>query len=499
MKVEFKKAQTPTSGALLMGWQDKTQPFLANELETALGESKDSLFSRSLSENTTNGGDSTSGKSRRKSLNLATPKGFGPQVLTLTEFKRPSKAFDWQKLGESLFKVYESGGHKQLCVDVGPLSAVELADLAFGALLKSYRFSKYLGEEKPETRLSVERLVFFSDNPQEAEESWKEKQALAEGVFAARDLVNEPGNKLHPENYADFCQALNIPGLEVDVLDEKKLENLGFGSLLSVSHGSARPARVVTFKWNGGEEGEAPLVLVGKGVTFDTGGISLKPGRGMHQMKMDMAGSAAVVGAMMAFAKRQAKANVFGIIGLVENMPSSSATRPGDIVTSLSGQTVEILNTDAEGRLVLADLLWYAKENWKPREMINLATLTGAILMALGYEYAGLFSNSDDLAEGLTNAGKESGELCWRLPLGAAYNKLLDSPVADMQNISGARSAGSITAACFLERFVGEVPWAHLDIAGTGMLERSRSLAPKGGSGYGVRLLDSYLRKHYEK
>ncbi|HEY9519942.1 MAG TPA: leucyl aminopeptidase, partial [Methyloceanibacter sp.] len=325
-------------------------------------------------------------------------------------------------------------------------------------------------------------------------------RAIANGVTLARDLVNEPANVLGPAEFAQRAKALTKVGVEVTVLAPKALQRLGMNALLAVGQGSVRPSHVVVMQWKGaGAKGGDPIVFVGKGVTFDTGGISIKPAAGMEDMKGDMAGAACVVGLMHELAERKAKVNAVGIIGLVENMPSGTAQRPGDIVAAMSGTTIEVLNTDAEGRMVLADCLWYAQERFKPKALINLATLTGAVMVALGKEHAGLFSNNNELAGWLTDAGYATGEKLWRLPLGPKYDKMIDSKVADIKN-TGGRWGGSISAAQFLQRFVKEgTPWAHLDIAGTAMASVDSEINRSWGSGFGVRLLDQLVRDHYEK
>ena len=323
--------------------------------------------------------------------------------------------------------------------------------------------------------------------------------AIAEGVVIARDLVNEPANVLYPEEFARRASKLRKVGVDVDVLDVKQMRKLGMGALLGVGQGSVRESRLVVMRWNGGKHGEKPVAFIGKGVCFDTGGISIKPAGGMEDMKGDMAGAACVVGLMHALAARKAKVNAVGLIGCVENMPDGNAQRPGDIVTSMSGQTIEIINTDAEGRLVLADVLWYAATKYQPKFMVNLATLTGAIIVALGHQHAGMFANDDALAEQINQAGLDTGETVWRMPLGAEYDKMIDSKFADVKNTGGSRWAGSITAAQFLQRFVKDnTPWAHLDIAGTGMDSRQTEINRSWGSGWGVRLLDRLVRDHYE-
>jgi leucyl aminopeptidase len=317
-------------------------------------------------------------------------------------------------------------------------------------------------------------------------------------VFFTRDLVSEPPNILHPEEFAKRARKLEELGVDVEILGEKEMTKLGMHTLLGVGQGSVRESQLVVMQWKGAKDkGAAPVAFVGKGVTFDTGGISIKPAAGMDAMKYDMGGAGTVTGLMHALAGRKAKVNAIGVIGLVENMPDGNAQRPGDIVKSMSGQTVEILNTDAEGRLVLADALWYTQGRFKPKFMVDLATLTGAIRVSLGLEIAGLFSNNDELAERLIAAGKAEGEELWRMPLNDRFDKMIDSPVADMKNIGG-QFGGSITAAAFLQRFVNKVPWAHLDIAGTAWAEEARGVTPKGASGYGVRLLNRLVADHYE-
>lgn len=389
----------------------------------------------------------------------------------------------------------------------GTVTADQAADLALGMALRSYKFDKYKSkkaskkdDKKSENDKELKRLSIQTSSAAQARRAYASRRAIDSGVCTARDLVNEPANILNPVEFAKRIKALTSTGLSVDVLDDKALAREGMGSMLSVGLGSVQPCRLVVMRWQGAKaKTEKPVVFVGKGVTFDTGGISIKPSAGMGDMKGDMAGAACVTGLMQALAERKAKVNAVGIVGLVENMPSGSATRPGDVVTAMSGTTIEILNTDAEGRLVLADALTYAQKHFEPRFMVNLATLTGAILVALGKEHAGLFSNNDELSERLSDAGNETGEKVWRLPLGPKYDEMIDSKVADIKNIGG-RWAGSITAAQFLQRFVDEkVAWAHLDIAGTGMDAPSSEINRSWGSGYGVRLLDRLVADHYEK
>ncbi|MCI5077207.1 leucyl aminopeptidase [Oricola sp.] len=381
-------------------------------------------------------------------------------------------------------------------MEISPEAA---AGFAQGMLLRAYDFDKYKtkkkdnGDDKP----VAQKATLMVDNTAAAKKAWSEAEGVARGIMLARDLVNEPANILGPVEFAARAEALSALGVEIEILTEKEMKKLGMGALLGVAQGSVRPPRLVVMKWNGGKAKDKPVAFIGKGVVFDTGGISIKPAGGMEDMKGDMGGAAAVTGLMHALAARNAKANVIGIIGLVENMPDGNAQRPGDIVTSMSGQTIEVINTDAEGRLVLCDALWYCKETYQPKFMINLATLTGAILIALGQNRAGLFCNDDELAGQIFESGEATGEKVWRMPMGPEYDKMIDSKFADMKNVGG-RHAGSITAAQFLKRFVGDVPWSHLDIAGTAMSSPATDTNQSWGSGYGVRLLDRLVADHYE-
>lgn len=370
------------------------------------------------------------------------------------------------------------------------------ANLAFGARLRGYRFDKYRTKKTPESAKTLQACIVETSDVTGARRAWTTLEALAEGVELARDLVSEPGNVLVPQTLAGHCAALKKLGVTVEILDEKAMAKLGMGALLGVAQGSVEPPRLVTMLWQGDKNAkdQSPVALVGKGVTFDTGGISIKPSAGMEDMKFDMAGAAAVIGTMYALAKSKAKVNVAGLVGLVENMPSGAAQRPGDIVTSMSGQTIEVLNTDAEGRLVLADVVWYAQEKFKPRSIIDLATLTGAIIIALGHDYAGMFVNDSDFARHLHTAGEAAGEKVWRLPIDDSFDKEIDSDIADMKNIAAGREAGSIIGAKFIQRFVKKgTHWAHLDIAGTAWTKKPQPTIPKGATGYGVRLLYRYL------
>ena len=373
------------------------------------------------------------------------------------------------------------------------------ASAALGATLRMYRFDRYRTTEKAEDKPRLTALKVLCDDPAAAKAAWATGRAVAQGVFTTRDLVSEPPNVLYPEEFADRLSKLEKLGLDVEVLGPKDMRKLGFGALLGVAQGSAREPRAVILRWNGtgAKKPAKPLCFVGKGVTFDTGGISIKPAGGMEDMKWDMAGAGTVAGLMATLAGRKARVDAIGIVGLVENMPSGTAQRPGDVVTTASGQTVEVINTDAEGRLVLADIMWYAKKRFDPAFMIDLATLTGAIIVALGNEHAGLFSNDNGLAERILAAGKATGELAWRMPLGDAYDKQIRSDIADMKNVGG-RPGGSITAAQFIQRFVDGCPWAHLDIAGTAWSGKDQPTTPKGATAWGVRLLDRLVAEHYE-
>ncbi len=379
------------------------------------------------------------------------------------------------------------------------LSAEQAADVALGAALRFYRFDRYRTNEKPEDKPKLTGLEVLTDEDEAASVAFVPRVGVANGVFLSRDLVSEPANILNPAEMARRCEGLRELGVDVEVLGPAELAALGFGALLGVSQGSANEPRVVVMQWRGtGDAGTGkPLAFIGKGVTFDTGGISIKPAGGMEDMKWDMAGAGAVVGLMGALAGRKARAHVVGIVGLVENMPSATAQRPGDVVTSLSGQTIEVINTDAEGRLVLADVLWYCQQRFDPAFMIDLATLTGAIIIGLGHEHAGLFSNDDALVEKLLAAGIESGEKLWRMPLSDEYDKQIKSEIADMKNVGG-RPAGSITGAQFVKRFVNGKPWAHLDIAGMAWSSKDAPTRPKGATAFGVRLLDQLVAAHYE-
>ncbi len=408
------------------------------------------------------------------------------------------------KTDHSLRTMEEAGGAAAQALAREPVAALAVdgmqashaAHAALGAALRSYRFDRYRTKETEDDKPKLTSLTILTDDPAAATEAYTPLDAIRHGTVVTRDLVSEPPNILFPGELAERCRPLAELGLEIEILAEAELTRLGFGAILAVAAGSTKEARVVVLRWQGGAPAAEPLAFVGKGVTFDTGGISIKPAPGMEDMKWDMAGAGAVIGLMAALAGRKAKVNAVGLVGLVENMPSGTAMRPGDVVRSLSGQTIEVQNTDAEGRLVLADLVWYAQDRFKPKLTIDLATLTGAIIVALGHEHAGLFCNDDALATQLLAAGTETGEKLWRMPLGDAYDKLIRSDIADMKNIGG-RPGGASIGAQFVKRFV-RGPWAHLDIAGTAWATKDQPTTPKGATAFGVRLLDRFVADQHE-
>jgi leucyl aminopeptidase len=436
-------------------------------------------------------------------LDILAPEGLKVARLIVVGAGKLSaiKDNDFLKLGGAVAGKLRAGNDAVTIIAELPDGAMkpeQAAAVAAGVRLRAYKFDRYKTKKKDgeDAALHADVSLAVADVPA-AKKAFAPDTHIVDGVIMARDLVNEPPNVLFPIEFARRASRLSKLGVNVEVLDVKAMTKLGMGALLGVSQGSTQPGRTVIMRWNGGKRGEQPVAFVGKGVCFDTGGISIKGASGMEDMKGDMGGAACVVGLMHALAARKAKVNVVGAIGLVENMPDGNAQRPGDIVTSMSGQTIEIINTDAEGRLVLADVLWYVAKKFKPKFMVDLATLTGAIMVALGTEYAGMFSNNDELAERLSKVGNETGERVWRMPLGPEYDKQIDSQFADMKN-TGTRNGGSITAAQFLQRFVDDTPWAHLDIAGTAMGAPKTEINQSWGSGYGVRLLERLVAEYYE-
>jgi leucyl aminopeptidase len=503
MKISFAEPHQPQSGAVVVGIrEDGALTAAARRLDEATA----GAVARALE---------TAPRFKRKKdevLDIVAPPGVSVSRIVLAGLGKSESmdARSLQDLGGKLFAHLDAAGESgatfaiEVAEGASIAQAEAAAELAFGAQLRSYRFDKYKTKQKPEQKPALARLTVATTAATDAQRAYLPLEKTAEAVFFARDLVSEPPNVLYPETLAAQAEGLAELGVHVEILDEHKMRELGMGALLAVGQGSARPPRVVIMEWRGAGSGadsdrSKPLAFVGKGVTFDTGGISIKPAAGMADMKWDMAGSAVVIGLMRLLAARKARVNAVGIVGLVENMPSGTAQRPGDIVTSMSGQTIEVLNTDAEGRLVLADALWYCQDRFKPQLMIDLATLTGAVIVALGHHRAGLFSNNDELAERLIAAGKAVGEQVWRLPLAESYDREIDSDAADVKNIGGGRAGGSIIGAQFLQRFVNDVPWAHLDIAGTAWSTKDVPTVPKGATAFGIRLLDRFVSQNYEK
>ena len=498
MKISFAKYDLETPAALVVGVSEGGAPSAgAKRLDEATG----GAVTRALRSARFDG-------KAGQFLSILAPHGVPAGRVVLAGLGAAEKfdALAAAKLGGGAAAHLLDSGETRAAIVAEPPEGAPLdiaacaAHIAHGARLRGYRFDKYRTMEGKDETPSLERIAVMCAEPirpQSARARYKPLDALADGVFLTRDLVSEPANALTPPAYADEIRKLAEDGLEVEVLDGARLARMEMGAILGVAAGSQHQAYLATLRWNGGRRGRPPVAIVGKGVTFDTGGISIKPSGGMEDMKWDMGGSGVTVGLMRALARRGARVNAVGVVGLVENMPSGTAQRPGDVVTSYSGRTIEILNTDAEGRLVLADALWYAQERFKPRVMIDLATLTGAIIVSLGKYQAGLFSNDETLGAQLVAAGKAVDERVWPMPMDKHYDTLIKSDIADVKNIGG-RGAGSVTAAKFLERFVNEVPWAHLDIAGVTWTDKASPLVPKGGTGFGVRLLDRLIADHYE-
>jgi leucyl aminopeptidase len=432
----------------------------------------------------------------------------GPERLLLLGIGKPREldARAAESLGGVVAAEANAAGHKSATVVVDAVKGSKLspgqiaAHLALGAQLRNYRFDKYKTKDKPEQKLSLAELTVCVAGPAEARRAHERLAPTIDAVFFTRDLVSEPANVLYPAEFARRARDLTKLGVKVQILGEAEMKRLGMNVLLGVGQGSERESQLLVMTWMNGPKSQKPVALIGKGVCFDTGGISLKPAGGMEDMKWDMGGAGAVTGAMRLIAGRKARANVVGVCALVENMPDGNAQRPGDVVKSMSGQTVEVINTDAEGRLILCDAMWYTQEKFKPQAMVELSTLTGAIIVSLGHERAGLFCNNKQLSDRLRAAGSLVGEKLWRMPLGSNYDKLIDSDIADMRNVSTGRDGGSITAAQFLQRFVQEgVAWAHVDIAGMAWSNKGKNTAPKGATAYGVRLLDKLIADNYER
>ncbi|WP_413205551.1 leucyl aminopeptidase [Rhodospirillum sp. A1_3_36] len=498
MKLSFAKLAQPKSGALVLGvTEGGALGPLGQEIDTAA----QGALSRAIA------ADSRFKGKAGQSLSLPAPlvdSKITSVILAGLGNAEEIKAASLEAFGGTAQAILagtgDTDGAIALDLTLGedqPSAEEAAARIAMGAKLRAYRFDKYRTTEKKEDKPALKKLAVLAADTDAAKEAFAPLNAVAEGVIFTRNLVSEPANVLYPETFAKACEELTELGVEVDVLGEKEMRKLGMGALLGVAMGSAKEPKLVVMSWNGGKKSEKPVAFIGKGVCFDSGGISIKPAGGMEDMKWDMGGAGVVAGLMKALAGRKAKVNVVGLCGLVENMPSGTAQRPGDVVTSMSGQTIEVINTDAEGRLVLCDVLHYCNERFKPKQMVDLATLTGAIIIALGSDHAGLFSNSDALAEGITKAGLATGEKVWRLPLNDSYDKQINSDIADMKN-TGSREGGSITAAQFLQRFVGKTDWAHIDIAGVTWSKKDSATVPKGGSGFGVRLLDTYVAETFE-
>lgn len=497
MKISFAKSGLPKTGALVVGvFADRALSTTAQAVDEATGGTLTRAMEAARFE----------GKAEQ-SLTLLCPTGVEVTWVIALGLGDPAKLdlAALQAFGGAACAALQAGTEKHgaIAVDLPTDSALDAglaaANVAYGARLRSYRFDKYRTKEKKDDKPQLEKLEVLSAAGNDAKKPFGTLDAIADGVFLTRDLQSEPANILGPEEFAKECLRLEKMGVKVTVLGEKEMRKLGMGALLGVGQGSARESQVVAMEWRGAADKDAaPLAVVGKGVCFDSGGISIKPAGGMEDMKWDMGGAGVTIGLIKALAGRKAKVNVVGLVGLVENMPSGTAQRPGDVVTSMSGQTIEVINTDAEGRLVLCDVLTYCQKEFKPKAIVDLATLTGAIIISLGSEHAGLFSNDDSLAESLTKAGKDTGEKLWRMPLSDAYDKQIKSDIADMKNVGG-REAGSITAAQFLQRFIDKgMPWAHLDIAGVTWSKKDTALVPKGGTAFGVRLLENLVAEQYE-
>ena len=496
LDIGFAKSALPKSGALVL-LLEEGEP-LAGNLLSAVDEATGGAVLRALT--------AAEFKGRAGSNCVILAPGAGLSRVIAIGIGKPDSLTQRgaEEAGGNVVPLLARETHAAIAA--GGVSAELAAAVAMGAALRAYRFDRYRTKEKAEDKPRLSKLAILAAQPVKAREAWAPLKATVEGVFLSRDLVSEPANILTPAEMADRCVALEKLGLKVEVLGPKEMTKLGFGALMGVAMGSANEPRMVVMHWNGVSGGKKPaksaappIAFIGKGVTFDTGGISIKPAAGMEDMKWDMAGAGAVVGLMATLAGRKAKVDAVGLVGLVENMPSGTAQRPGDVVTSYSGQTIEVLNTDAEGRLVLADVIHYCQEQFNPRFMIDLATLTGAIIVALGQEYAGLFSNDDALAAQIASVAEETGEKTWRMPLADAYDRGLKSDIADMKNIAG-RYGGAITAAQFIQRFVqGGKPWVHLDIAGMAWSSKDTATTPKGATAFGVRLLDRLVSAHYEQ
>ncbi len=498
MKTAFSTITMPRTGALAVGVLEKG---VLTTTARSVDQRTGGALSRALKSGRFKGG-------KNQHLEIVAPAGLRLSRVILIGLGKPEEldALALQAIGGRLVGLANGAGDAALAIAVDPIAGAKVkgpevaAHIAYGARLGAYRFDRYRKTEKPERKPTLKSFTVMGRDAAAARRAFARHDKVADAVYMARDLVSEPANVIFPKSLSAKARSLSKLGVKVEILGRAQLQRLGMRALLGVAQGSTREPQVVIMRWNGAPRGsrDKPIAFVGKGVTFDSGGISIKPSGGMEDMKWDMGGSAVVIGLMRALAARKARVNVIGAVGLVENLPSGTAQRPGDVVQSLSGQTIEVINTDAEGRLVLADVLWYTQRRFKPRIMIDLATLTGAIIISLGHNHAGLFSTDDQLAEWITAAGIAEDERVWRMPLHESYEADIDSDIADMKNVGAGRSAGSISAALFLKRFVNDVPWAHLDIAGTTWSRKSTPTVPKGGTAFGVRLLDRLVADHYE-
>lgn len=498
LKIQFAKPELPKAGCYVVSvFEGKTLSGAASEVNK---KTKDAI-TRAIDASRFQGKSS-------QTLYIPGPAGVEFSSLLLVGLGKASDidSLAARNAGGAIVNTLNSYGVKSAVVATeeikgAKISAAEIAaEMAYGAQLRGYRFDKYRTTQKAEQKPTLTKLTLITPGYAKAKELYAEHEAILSGVFWTRDLASEPANVIFPKSLAAEAQKLKELGVKVEVLGEKEMARLGMNSLLAVGQGSAHESQLVVMRWQGVPESQQkqPIALIGKGVTFDSGGISIKPAEGMGDMKWDMGGSAVVIGLMRVLAARKAKVNVVGVVGLVENMPSGTAQRPGDVVTSMSGQTIEVVNTDAEGRMVLADALWYCQEKYDPSLVIDLATLTGAIMVALGAHHAGLFSNDEELADKLIQAGKSENELLWRMPLGEPYDQMINCEVADMKN-TGGRWGGSITAAQFLKRFIKNRPWAHIDIAGVTWGDRDNHVTPKGATAFGVRLLNRFIAQNYEQ
>ena len=499
MKIDFTASAAPRAGAIVALVADKN---VLSPTAQRLDRDTGGAVKRAINASKFKGG-------KDQTLAIVAPRGVRASRILLVGIGKPD-AYDAVSAfgtGSTIYAALAGGADTQAlaAVDAFPNMKVDpveaAAQIAYGAELRSYRFDKYRTKQKPEDKPTLAGFTVAVRNDRAARAAYAPLGRTAEAIFFTRDLVTEPANIINPKTLADQARTLTRFGVKVEVLDRPKIEKLKMGALLGVAQGSVNEPRVVAMRWDGDRRAKdkRPVAFVGKGVTFDTGGISIKPAANMEDMKWDMAGAGAVIGLMRALAARKAKVNAVGVVGLVENMPSGRAQRPGDVVRTMSGQTVEVINTDAEGRLVLGDAVWYTQKQFKPHTVIDLATLTGAIIIALGHEKAGLFANEAPLADKLVAAGEATAENLWRMPLGEAYDKDINSDIADMKNVGSGRGAGSTAGAQFIKRYIQDgVAWAHLDIAGVAWTTKDRPGTPKGASAFGIRLLDRYVADNLE-